>query len=44
MIKDNIIQKIEREISSLDLREDNRKYIKGFVQLNDNSVVDAVFV
>ena len=34
MIKDNITQKIEREISSLDLREDNRKYIKGFVQLN----------
>ena len=27
MIKDNITQKIEREISSLDLREDNRKYI-----------------
>ena len=44
MIKDNITQKIEREISSLDLREDNRKYIKGFVQLNDNSIVDAIFV
>ena len=44
MIKDNITQKIEREISSLDLREDNRKYIKGFVQLKDNSVVDAIFV
>lgn len=44
MIKDNITQKIESEISSLDLREDNRKYIKGFVQLNDNSVVDAIFV
>ena len=44
MIKDNITQNIEYEISSLDLREDNRKYIKGFVQLNDNSVVDAIFV
>lgn len=44
MIKDNITQKIEHEISSLDLREDNRKYIKGFVQLNNNSVVDAIFV
>lgn len=44
MIKDNITQEIEREISSLDLREDNRKYVKGFVQLNDNFVVDAIFV
>lgn len=33
MIKSNInvISKVENEISSLDLREDNRKYIKGFV-------------
>ena len=40
----NVISKVENEISSLDLREDNRKYIKGFVQLNDNSIVDAIFV
>lgn len=45
MIKNNdIISEVEHEISSLDLREDNRKYIKGFVQLHDNSVVDAIFV
>lgn len=46
MIKNkvDIISEIENEISSLDLREDNRKYIKGFVQLNDNSIVDAIFV
>lgn len=44
MIKNNITQEIEREISSLDLREDNRKYVKCFAQLNDNSVVDAIFV
>lgn len=40
----NVILKVENEISSLDLREDNRKYIKGFVQLNDNSILDAIFV
>lgn len=40
----DFISKVEHEISSLDLREDNRKYIKGFVQLNDNSIVDAIFV
>ena len=44
MIKDNITQNIEHEISSLDLREDSRKYVKCFVQLHDNSVVDAIFV
>lgn len=49
MIKNNInlidsIPKVEHEISSLDLREDNRKYIKGFVQLNNNSTLDAIFV
>ena len=46
MIKNkvDIISEIENEISSLDLREDNRKYIKGFVQLNNNSIVDAIFV
>lgn len=40
----NTINLVEHEISSLDLREDGRKYIKGFVQLNDNSIVDAIFV
>ena len=40
----NTINLVEHEISSLDLREDKRKYIKGFVQLKDNSVVDAIFV
>ena len=40
----NTINLVEHEISSLDLREDGRKYIKGFVQLKDNSVVDAIFV
>lgn len=46
MIKNkvDIISKIENEISSLDLREDSRKYVKCFVQLHDNSVVDAIFV
>lgn len=43
MIK-NTINLVEHEISSLDLREDSRKYIKGFVQLHDNYVVDAIFV
>ena len=41
---DDIVSKVESEISSLDLREDNRKYIKGFVQLNNNSTLDAIFV
>ena len=40
----NTINLVEHEISSLDLREDSRKYIKVFIQLNDNSVVDAIFV
>ena len=40
----NTINLVEHEISSLDLREDSRKYIKSFVQLYDNSVVDAIFV
>lgn len=46
MIKNNdeIISKVEHEISSLDLREDSRKYVKGFVQLCDNSILDAIFV
>ncbi len=46
MIKNkvDIISEIENKISSLDLREENRKYIKGFVQLNNNSIVDAIFV
>lgn len=43
MIK-NSINLIEHEISSLDLREDSRKYVKDFVQLHDNCVVDAIFV
>ena len=41
---DGIVSKVESKISSLDLREDNRIYIKGFVQLNNNSPLDAVFV
>ena len=40
----DIVSKVESEISSLDLREDNRKYINGFVQLNDNSILNAIFV
>lgn len=46
MIKNNdeIILQVEHEISYLDLREDNRKYVKGFVQLRDNSILDAIFV
>ena len=40
----NVINLVDHEISSLDLREDSRKHVKCFVQLHDNSVVDAIFV
>ena len=34
----NLISDIEAELSKLDLRSDLRKYINGFVQLEDYSI------
>ena len=40
----NLISDIEAELSKLDLRSDLRKYINGFVQLEDYSIKKALFI
>ena len=40
----NLISDIEAELSKLDLRYDLRKYINGFVQLEDYSIKKALFI
>lgn len=40
----NLISDIEDELSKLDLRSDLRKYINGFVQLEDYSIKKALFI
>ena len=40
----NLISDIEAELSKLDLRSDLRKYINGFVQLEDYSIKKALFM